>query len=164
MQFVGGRPTAVLGLPLIERRSLSVVDRRRVSICRSLSGGAAGSRPGRRPYFLAAQEIGERNRRGLRPLDPRAASGWPSAKVGGALSTHQRTGVQHPACRRAAGAMPLPESLRDRPIMLSGRYDPRTQKSAAHPGGALYVIPSVDAPTHQSKRRISPQMLSILYP
>ena len=51
---------------------------------------------------------------GLRPnpCDPNAASGWPAAKVGGALFTDQRTSLQHPASRRAAGAMPLPESLR----------------------------------------------------
>ena len=59
---------------------------------------------------------------GLRPnpLDPRAASGWPSAKVGGAPSTDERTGVQHPASRRAAGAMPLPASLRNRTGNASG--------------------------------------------
>ena len=53
---------------------------------------------------------------GLRPnpCDPRAASGWSSAKVGGALFTDQRTSLQHPASRRAAGAMPLPASLRNR--------------------------------------------------
>ena len=126
-----------MGMPLSERRSLSVVDRRRVSICRSLSGGAAGSRPGRRPYFLAAQEIGERNRRGLRPLDPRAASGWPSAKVGGALFTDQRTSLQHPTSRRAAGVMPLPERLRNR-------------TGSSHMGGTTAFI-SLASPTGRRK-------------
>ena len=82
--------------------------------CRSVSGRVAGSRPGGRPHFLYGQEMGERSRRGLCPLDPRAASGWPSAKVGGARFTDERTGVQHPARRRATGAMPLPASLRNR--------------------------------------------------
>ena len=30
---------------------------------------------------------------GLRPCDPNAASGWPAAKVGGALVTDQRTSL-----------------------------------------------------------------------
>ena len=59
---------------------------------------------------------------GLRPnpLRPSAASGWPAAKVGGARFTDQRTSRQHPARRRAAGAMPLPESLRNRPGSAPG--------------------------------------------
>ena len=59
---------------------------------------------------------------GLRPnpFDPRAASGWPAAKVGGARFTDERTSLQHPASRRAAGAMPLPESLRNRTGSASG--------------------------------------------
>ena len=59
---------------------------------------------------------------GLRPnpLRPRAASGWPAAKAGGARFTDQRTSRQHPARRRAAGAMPLPASLRNRPGSASG--------------------------------------------
>ena len=97
-----------------------MVDRRRFSICRSGNGGVAGSRPGRRPHFLYGQEMGERSRRGLCPLDLRAASGWPSAKVGGAPTTDEWTGVPQPVSRRAAGAMPLPESLRNRTGSASG--------------------------------------------
>ena len=68
--------------------------------------------------------MGERSRRGPCPLDPRAASGWPSAKVGGAPSTDQRTSRQHPTSRRAAGAMPLPESLRYRTGSAFGEARP----------------------------------------
>ena len=76
---------------------------------------------------------------GLRPnpLDPRAASDWPAAKVGGAPSTDERTGVQHPARRRAAGAMPLPVSLRNR-------------TGSSHRGGAAAFI-SLACPTGRRK-------------
>ena len=79
---------------------------------------------------------------GLRPnpCDPSAASGWPSAKVGGARFTDERTGVQHPARRRAAGAMPLPENPRNRTgsasrealTLLRGAQRPR---GGGKPGG-----------------------------
>ena len=71
---------------------------------------------------------------GLRPnpLDPRAASGWPSAKVGGARFTDERTGVQHPARRRATGAMPLPASLRNRTGSASGEARPLCVARSAH--------------------------------
>ena len=74
---------------------------------------------------------------GLRPnpLDPRAASGWPAAKVGGALFTDQRTGVQHPASRRAAGAMPLPASLRNRTGGASGEVRPLLRGTQRPRGG-----------------------------
>ena len=74
---------------------------------------------------------------GLRPnpLDPRAASGWPAAKVGGALFTDQRTGVQHPASRRAAGAMPLPASLRNRTGSASGEARPLLRGAQRPRGG-----------------------------
>ena len=90
---------------------------------------------------------------GLRPnpCGPSVASGWPAAKVGGARFTDQRTSRQHPARRRAAGAMPLPESLRNRTGSAPGEARPlpvgarRTgdgklrfpQKAAAHSGGRL---------------------------
>ena len=99
-------------LPLKERRRLSAGGRRPLWICRSGSGGTAGSRPGRRPHFLCGQEMGERSRRGLCPLDPRAASGWPAAKVGGALSRMNERAYSIPPgaapraqclCRRVSG-------------------------------------------------------------
>ncbi len=79
--------------------------------------------------------MGERSRRGLRPLDPRAASGWPAAKVGGALFTDQRTSLQHPASRRAAGAMPLPESLRNRTRSAPGEARPLLRGAQCPRGG-----------------------------
>ena len=144
-----------LGLPLWERRSLFWVFRPggRFWICRAAPGGAffaplrgalgeppsaaeiAGSRPGRRPHFLYGQEMGERSRRGPCPLDLRAASGWPSAKVGGALFTDQRTSLQHPASRRAAGAMPLPASLRNRTGSASGEARPLLRGAQRPRGG-----------------------------
>ena len=95
----------------------------------------AGSRPGGRPHFLYGQEMGERSRRGLCPLDPHAASGWPSAKVGGAPSTDQRTSRQHPASRRAAGAMPLPASLRNRTGSAPGEARPLLRGAQRPRGG-----------------------------
>ena len=74
---------AVLDLPLIGRRTFIAPLRGALGEPPS-AAGIAGSRPGGRPHFLYGQEMGERSRRGLCPLDPRAASGWPSAKVGGA--------------------------------------------------------------------------------
>ena len=112
-----------------------MVDRRRFSICRSGNGGVAGSRPGRRPHFLYGQEMGERSRRGLRPLDPSAASGWPSAKVGGALFTDQRTSLQHPTSRRAAGVMPLPERLQYRTGSALGEARPLLRGAQRPRGG-----------------------------
>ena len=56
--------------------------------------------------------MGERSRRGLCPLDPRAASGWPAAKVGGALSRMNERAYSIPPgaapraqclCRRVSG-------------------------------------------------------------
>ena len=63
-----------------------------------------------------------------RPCGPDSLSGWPAAKslrpprrlrlaCGQSRRrpvTDQRTSLQHPASRRAAGTMPLPGSLRDR--------------------------------------------------
>ena len=94
-ELVGGRPTAVLDYPLMKRQSLSVVDRQRVP-------------------FLRAQERNQRRARGAPPLRPprrlRLAFGQSRRRP----ATDERTGVQQPASRRAAGAMPLPESLRHR--------------------------------------------------
>ena len=94
-ELVGGRPTAVLDYPLMKRQSLSVVDRQRVP-------------------FLRAQERNQRRARGAPPLRPprrlRLACGQSRRRP----VTDQWAGVQHPARRRAAGAMPLPESLRHR--------------------------------------------------
>ena len=95
---------------------LSVVDRQRVP-------------------FLLAQERNQRRARGATPLRPRAASGWPAAKVGGALFTDQRTSLQHPACRRAAGAMPLPVSLRNRIGSASGEARPLLRGAQRPRGG-----------------------------
>ena len=120
-QLAGSHPGVGLDLPHIERRSLSVVDRQRVP-------------------FLLAQERNQRRARGASPLRPQRRLRLAFGQSRRRPATDQRTSLQQPASRRAAGAMPLPESLRDRPIMLSGRYDPRTQKSAAHPDGALLVF------------------------
>ena len=84
-----------LGIPLSERCSLPVVDRRRVP-------------------FLLAQERNQRKARGASPLRPprrlRLACGQSQRRP----ATDQWAGVQHPASRRTAGAMPLPVSLRNR--------------------------------------------------
>ena len=59
--------------------------------------------------------MGERSRRGPCPLDPRAASGWPSAKVGGALLRISGRAYSIPPaaapraqclCRRVSGTVP----------------------------------------------------------
>ena len=74
---------------------------------------------------------------GLRPnpCDPNAASGWPSAKVGGAPSTDKRTSVPQPASRRAAGARPLPESLRNRTGCAPGEARPLLRGAQRPRGG-----------------------------
>ncbi len=79
-----------------------------------------GPAPAGGPISCADKKWGKEAAGGYAPLTPSAASGWPSAKVGGAPSTDQRTSRQHPAGRRAAGAMPLPASLRNRTGNASG--------------------------------------------
>ena len=68
-------------------------------------------------------------------MTPSAASGWPAAKVGGAPSTDQRTSRQHPAGRRAAGAMPLPASPRNRTGGASGEARPFLRGAQRPRGG-----------------------------
>ena len=142
---------------------MSVVDRRRVTFftpkkvtkegregLRRPSRAAPGARYARRPLAGAPPRdpglsplrgpgpVGRiLYKDGLRPnpLDPRAASDWPAAKVGGAPSTDERTGVQHPARRRAAGAMPLPASLRNRTGRASGEARPLLRGAQRPRGG-----------------------------
>ena len=115
-EVVGGRPTAVLDLPLIERRSLSVVDRQRVP-------------------FLLAQERNQRRARGALPLRPprrlRLAFGQSRRRP----VTDQWAGMQQPASRRAAGAMPLPESLRNRTGSAPGEARPLLRGAQRPRGG-----------------------------
>ena len=97
---------------------------------------------------MCGQEMGERSRRGLRPLDPRAASGWPSAKVGGALPRMSGRVCSIPPsaapraqclCRRVSGTVPevlIGEARR----LLRGAQRPRgggkLRGEAAHARGA----------------------------
>ena len=86
----------------------------------ALRATAARGRSAPRPRLESASQT--------RPCGPDSLQGWPAAKslrpqrrlrlaCGQSRRrpvTDQRTGVQHPASRRAAGAMPLPVSLRNR--------------------------------------------------
>ena len=123
-------------LPLGERRSLSVVGRRRsLGIPLSERCSLPGPAPAGGPISCTDKKWGKEAAGVCAPLTPSAASGWPSAKVGGAPSTDKRTGVQHPASRRAAGAMPLPESLRDRTGSAFGEARPLLRGAQRPQGG-----------------------------
>ena len=115
-EVVGGRSTAVLDLPLIERRSLSVVDRRRVP-------------------FLLAQERNQRRARGASPLRPQRRLRLACGQSRRRPATDQRTSLQHPASRRAAGAMPLPVSLRNRIGRAPGEARPLLRGAQRPRGG-----------------------------
>ena len=129
-ELVGGRPTAVLDYPLMKRQSLSVVDRQRVP-------------------FLRAQERNQRRARGAPPLRPprrlRLACGQSRRRP----VTDQWAGVQHPARRRAAGAMPLPESLRDRPCHAFGEIRSQNTKER-RPSGRRSLCYSFGGRTNSS--------------
>ena len=77
--------------------------------------------------------MGERNRRGPCPLDPRAASGWPAAKVGGALPRMSGRVYSNPPaaapraqclCPRVSGTVPEVFIGEARPLMC-GAQRPR---------------------------------------
>ena len=136
-------------MPLNDRRSMSVVDRRRVTFftpkkvtkegregLRRPARAAPGARYARRPLAGAPPRApglsplrrpGPAGRilckDGLRPnpCDPSAASGWPSAKVGGALSRINWRVFSIPPgaapraqclCPRVSGAVPKVHSWR----------------------------------------------------
>ena len=90
----GPAPAALLRFAAHRAAELPVVDRQRVP-------------------FLLAQERNQRRARGAAPLRPprrlRLAFGQSRRRP----VTDKRTSLQHPASRRAAGAMPLPESPRN---------------------------------------------------
>ena len=86
---------AFLGLPLSKRYRLSVVDRQRVP-------------------FLLAQERNQRRARGASPLRPQRRLRLAFGQSRRRPATDQRTSLQQPASRHAAGATPLPASPRNR--------------------------------------------------
>ena len=96
--------------------------------------GLPGPAPAGGPISCTGKKWGKEAARG-EPLDPRAASGWPAAKVGDAMFTDERTSLQHPASRRAAGAMPLPASLRNRTRSTPGEARPLLFSSHVPQGG-----------------------------
>ena len=79
-----------------------------------MSGTVAGSRPGGRPHFLYGQEMGKRSRRGLRPLDPQAATACghkgrgPVPRIEGPAYSSPSAAAPRAQrlCRRASGAVP----------------------------------------------------------
>ena len=86
--------------------------------------------------------MGERNRKGLCPLDPRAASGWPSAKVGGALSRiNWRVSSIPPGaapraqclCPRVSGAVPKVHSWRHVRFCMARSAHGEAENCAATP-------------------------------
>lgn len=116
-EFVGGRPTTTLDLPLIKRRDLSVVDRQRVP-------------------FLFAQERNKRRARGaVAPATPRRLQIGLRPKS--AAPCHGSTGEhtasrQPPRRRRKASAREPPE-----PYQKCAREGTALQSTRrSHPAGA----------------------------
>ena len=124
-----------MGLPLIERRSLSVVGRRR-SLGIPLSERYSLSVVDRqRVPFLLAQERNQRRARGAAPLRPQRRLRLACGQSRRRPVTDQRTSLQHPARRRAAGAMPLPASLRNRTGSAPGEARPLLRGAQRPRGG-----------------------------
>ena len=95
---------------------MSVVDRQRVP-------------------FLLAQERNQRRARGASPLRPQRRLRLAFGQSRRRPATDQRTSLQHPACRRAAGAMPLPASLRNRTGGAPGEARPLLHGAQRPRGG-----------------------------
>ena len=95
---------------------LSVVDRQRVP-------------------FLLAQERNQRRARGATPLRPQRRLRLACGQSRRRPATDERTGVQHPASRCAAGARPLPASLRYRTESAPGEARPLLRGAQRPQGG-----------------------------
>ena len=95
---------------------LSVVDRQRVP-------------------FLLAQERNQRRARGAAPLRPQRRLRLACGQSRRRPVTDERTSLQHPTSRRTAGAMPLPESLRNRTGSASGEARPLLRGAQRPRGG-----------------------------
>ena len=114
LSVVGRRRS--LGIPLSERYSLSVVDRQRVP-------------------FLLPQERNQRRARGASPLRPQRRLRLAFGQSRRRPVTDQRTSLQHPVSRRAAGAMPLPASPRNRTGSAFGEARPLLRGAQRPRGG-----------------------------
>ena len=107
----------------------------------ALRATAARGRSAPRPRLESASRT--------RPCGPDSLQGWPAAKslrpqrrlrlaFGQSRRrpvTDERTSLQHPASRRAAGAMPLPESLRNRTGGAPGEARPFLRGAQRPRGG-----------------------------
>ena len=157
---------------------MSVAGRRLFQVCRSASGtvcrwstdggirfaarGAAelpGPAPAGGPISCPYKKWGKEAAGGCAPLTPSAASGWPAAKVGGALPRmNGRVCSIPPAaapraqclCRRAPGTVPE---------MLSGRCDGKNAKERRPVGGAPLWLSLLFLCWVRPQPELSPQLV-----
>ena len=164
-EVAGGRPAA-LDQPLMKRRSRRVPPRQAAP-------------------FLVRTRKGGKKPQGENPLTPSAASGWPSAKVGGALSRmSERVYSIPPAaapraqclCRRASGTVPGVRFREAHPI-LRGAQRPRgggklhgfaahARRARERPGRVLFSAAGFGEPSGFG-RWVRPQpelSLQLVYP
>ena len=110
--------------------------------------------------------MGERSRRGPCPLDPHAASGWPAAKVGGALSRMSERAYSIPPaaapraqclCRRVSGTVPGVRLGEARPLLRGAQrpqgggklrgFAAHARRARERPERALFSVADLGEPS-----------------